>query len=173
MGVVRKQCGWSLLAQALGAAGWGIFFSISPIVEALFLTAILWIPLLLYLEFRRARRHGFLPGFLIRLATAALIVTAAAVAPVKWEDKTTVQGLSGQRVALAELSSAFRVPAERADLKITLPATAPTVRQAMRAVEEQTGLRCTIARCGNSATILWGAYPIGDVRIEEPLATAR
>jgi hypothetical protein len=174
VGVVGKQSGWSLLLQALGAAGWGVFFSIAPIVEVLFLTAILWIPLLLYLEFRRARRHGFLPGFLIRLATAAAVVTAAFLAPVKWEDQHGIEGLPGQRVTFVELSRHMRLtyPPSHTDRPITLASRFPTFREVIRAIESQTGLKCRVWRCANSMSILRGGY-VMSVSAGEPLATAR
>ncbi len=69
--------------QGSGALAWGVFFSVAPVVEVLYLGAILWIPLLAWREHARAKKYGFWPGFLLRLAVFAGVITLALLLPVK------------------------------------------------------------------------------------------
>lgn len=67
--------------QAIGGAGWGLFFVVAPIIEVL--VAVVWMPVLIACEWIRSRRYGFIPGAAVRLAVVGMIVAAAAHAPVK------------------------------------------------------------------------------------------
>jgi hypothetical protein len=153
----KKTTPKSLAIQAGGAVLWGIHFSVIPGEITIFTVLVL-----IWREFARTKKHPFLPGFLVRAAVISMIVTAAVLAPLKSEDRR-VEGLSGATVALQELSKAARMsvrPDEALALQVTLPSARPTVREAMRAVESQTNLRCTPGRCGTSVTPLWGAHII-------------
>jgi len=153
----------NLLWQALGAVLWGVFFSVTPIFDILVPGAVLWIPLFIWLEARRARKYGLLPGLFLRIAIIATMISAAIYLPTKPEDRKIVEGLSKTTVTLAELSrhAGIRVLPEHADVSVILPSTQPTLRQVIRAIETQTPLRCEVGRCGNGVTFLGGAYIMG------------
>lgn len=157
-----------LSVQASGAILWGVFFSIMPIVEVLVMGAVLWSPLLVWREFARSKKHGFLPGFVFRAAVIAAIVTAAVLAPVKFEDQFIVKGLPGKTVRLEELSRGMpiSVPDSHKDARIVLPSDRPTHRQAIAAIRQQTGLNYRTCRCGTGATVLWGTAPMGSYFVE-------
>jgi hypothetical protein len=142
---------------------WGAFFSVTPIFDILVPGAVLWIPLFLWLEIRRARNCGLLPGLILRVAIIATMITVAIYLPTKPEDRRIVEGLSKATVTLAELGrqAGIRMPPEHADVSVILPSAKPTLRQVIRAIETQTPFRCEVGRCGNGVTFLGGAYIMG------------
>src|SRR5262249_43312506 len=144
----RSKAG-DLLWQALGAVIWGVFFSVTPIFDILLPAAILWLPLFIWLEIRCARKYGFLPGFLLRVAIIATVITVAIYLPTKPEDRKIVEGLSKTTVTLAELGThaGIRMRTEHADVRVILPSARPTLRQVIRSIETQTPLRCEVGRC--------------------------
>lgn len=157
-----------LAVQALGAVPWGVFIVTAPIVEVLILLSPLWIVLLTLRERARARRYGFWPGAVVRLAVVLLIIGAAAGAPVKYLDEEIDAALPG-RMTLSEMEQyGHGVPAlhdgrrtwPRDDPEIAIPAGRLTVRELLQLIERQAGLKAKVACCGNGATILGGAYPI-------------
>ena len=149
-----------LLWGALGAVLWGVFFCVTPIYDLLVPGAVLWIPLGCWLEVRRARKDGFMPGFVLRLAIIVAMVTGAIYLPTKYEDRMIVHGLSASTVTLRELGrhAPISYAPKDADVTISLPSSQPTLRETMRAIETQTSLRCEAGRCGNGVTFLGGAY---------------
>lgn len=157
-----------LVVQALGAVVWGIFFCVAPIFEVLVLGAVLWIPVLIWRERCRTRKFGFLPGFIVRLAIVAGMVTAAVLLPTKHEDKL-VEGFTTTKVTLEEIGKHTRVfiPADEAATTIVLPSTKPSLREVIGAIESQTELRCNVARCGNCVSLYAGAYIIS-ISVRKP-----
>jgi len=153
----------SLAVQASGAALWGVFFAIAPIVEVLFMGAIIWIPLLVWREMARSKRHGFHPGILVRAAVVSAVVAIAIVAPVKDEDQRRVEGLTGNRGSLEELSKAVRmnVPEDRKHVQILLPSHRPSYRQVTRSIRQQTGMECRSIGCATGMTVLRGPATTG------------
>jgi hypothetical protein len=138
---------------------WGIFFSLAPVAEIIFLGAIAWVPLLVLLEALRSKRRGFLPGFLLRGTVAALVVLTAAAAPLKHEDRTRVGPLSANTLSLAALADELRphhVSIEATDetAMLTFRSTRPSLRELIREVETKSSLRYDPRGCGNGMTIL-------------------
>ena len=157
-----------LALQASGAVFWGVFFSVAPLAEVITMGFVIWLPILVWREVVRSRKHGFLPGFLVRAAVVSVLLTAAALAPVKYEDQWTVDGLKGNKVTFQELSEAMRIttPDEQKAVVIVLPSDRPSYRQALEAIHAQTGLRYRLGKCGNGATVLWGYAPMGRYSLE-------
>ncbi len=153
----------ALLAQGAGALLWGAFFSVTPIYDLLLPGIILWLPVLIWRERRRSAKHGFLGGFVLRAAAAALVMTAAVLFPAKHEDLLRVQELPGPRVTLTFLSTQrpFSCQESLPETEIVLPSAQPTLREAIGAMEAQGKVDCQILRCGNGVTLLWGAYIMG------------
>jgi len=153
---------WAI--QGAGAVAWGIFFSVAPVPEALFLGAILWFPLLAWREYVRAKRYGFWPGFLLRLAIFATIITVALLLPVKQQDTLRVGPFPKADVSLSEVSEQFsrraEFPVGRGDSLVRLPSLRPSFREVVAAVERDTGLHARVGYCGTGATLLGGGYPM-------------
>lgn len=149
--------------QGAGALPWGAFFSVTPIFDILVPGSILWLPLLVWRERRRTAKHGFLGGFALRVAVVAVVMTAAVLFPAKHEDLLRVQALPGPRVTLALLSTQrpFSCQETLPETEIVLPSAQPTLREAIRAMEEQGKVDCRVGRCGNGMTLLWGGYIMG------------
>lgn len=159
---VRKPSARLLAIQALGAAGWGVFFSVT-FLDLLLSGAPVWFPLLVWREAVRARKHSFLPGFLVRACVVAVILLAAAHAPLKDEDRRRIE-LPGSTVSLEELSKASRIRGFREeDLsnRVTLASNHPTLGEVVKAVEEQTRYVCSRGYCGVGVTVLWGKSIMG------------
>jgi hypothetical protein len=154
----------SLAVQALGAVPWGLFFSVMPFMEVLFLLSPAWGTLLILRERARAKRNGFLRGALVRLAVVIAIVAAAVWAPVKDLDQTV--GPLPPAITLQDLSRQYEVfhayPHIPPGFNPTLsfPRKRMTRREVLQSVKEQTGLKWTIVFCGNDVTFLGGAYPM-------------
>lgn len=148
-----------LLRQVAGALPWGLFFSLAP-TEVLFLGALGWVPLLVWRERIRSSRHGFFTGAVARLGVVAVIITTAALLPMKHEDGR-VGPLARQDVSLGELNAAeviYPLSDRRHDgVRIVLPSATPTRREVMQAITRQTGFKASINHCGNGATVLFGS----------------
>lgn len=158
----KLRQGWAILAwQAAGAAGWATFISVVPAL-ILVLSAILWLPLLVFCERRRSRRHGFLPGIIVRVGIAGALITSAAVAPLGQEDTEIIEPLPGRVVTLDVLkqSERFEIPRDAEKLQVTLPSARPRMREVVEAIEKQTGLRCEYRKCGCGMSVLWGSHVV-------------
>jgi len=164
--------GWSYSLQAMGALVWCLFFILSP-MEVLLLGSVVWIPLLIWREKLRSRRHGFLPGAILRGMLVLSVVVAAALAPVKYVDRRILQLPRGQltlgqlTTALEEQAVLLRFPNQHANRSVRLPGGSSKVRELIDLIEDQTGLRHRIKYCGNGSTVLWGGVPMGRIRFEE------
>lgn len=150
-----------LVRQTAGAIPWAAFFILAPFLEFVFLGAVLWLPLLIWRERRRAQRYGFLPGALCRAAVVAVIVTTAILAPTGPNERL-IRGLPSPTVTLGELDAAGVVILSSYDkyldpVTLTLPAAERTRPQLVQAITEQTGLRARMMGCGVGATLLFGA----------------
>jgi len=162
-----------LLRQAAGAVAWGAFFILAP-MELLFVGALVWIPLLVWRERRRARFYGFLPGAGLRLGIVVAIVMVAVHLPVKRED-VPLGELSQRTVTLGELAEAGMISPPDVKLepvRVLLPSTTPTKREIMRAIAEQTGLRANVSRCATGASILSGPS-VGSIHVSPRPAVAQ
>lgn len=154
------------LRHIAGALAWGAFFSVAPIHEVIEVGAVIWIPLLLFCEWRRSRRFGFLPGAAIRVLIVAGVVSAAIHAPLKYVDRT-VGPFPDETVEIENLETALRaqgIPARvyrgDEDKPVALPTHPVTVRELLASIEAQTGLLSRIAYCGTGKTLLFGLHPI-------------
>lgn len=145
---------------------WGAFFSLAPIAEVLFFGAILWVPVLLWIEIRSAKRRGLFPGVLVRAALTAGVVAAAIAAPLKHEDTSRVGPFSSTSLSLEALAKELRVEYrglsdEEKATKIELPSTRPLLKDLIGAVESRTRLRYVPYTCANGMTLLRGGAPLG------------
>jgi len=169
----RPGPGIRLLLDGLGAVAWGVFFIASPIAEVLFMGAVVWVPLLIWREWRRSRRPRFWPGLFLRVGIVTGLIMLAKVAPTKCEDQMRVGPLSAATLPLGRLAE--EVDKDRVSIKvgegkvreimIRLPSTTPSVRQLIDAVEATARFKYVPRKCGNSMTVLWGAYPIWGIEI--------
>ena len=82
-------------------------------------------------------------------------------APLKSEDTHRIS-LPDTSISLEALD---RIPPFRGNSQspeiVKLPSRTPTLREVTRAVESQTSYRCSIGRCGNGMTFLWGGSIMG------------
>ena len=152
------------MIQGSGALAWGIFFSVAPVVEVLYMGAILWIPLLAWREHARAKKYGFWPGFLVRFTVFATIITVALLLPVKQQDTLRMGPFSRVEISLSDVSEHFvgraEFPVARGHSVVRLPSLQPTFREVVSAVERDTGLHARVGYCGTGATLLGGSYPM-------------
>ena len=150
----------------IGAVMWGAFFSVAPILEVLTPGAILWLPILVFCEWRRSRRFGFLPGAPIRLAVAGMVVIAAIFAPLKYLDRsvgpfpTSPVPIDDVQAVLREHDVWIRLYPERHDQVVALPASRVNLRDLFASIKQQTGLQYRIGYCGNGKSLLFGPHPI-------------
>lgn len=148
----------SLWRQAAGGVPWGAFFIFAP-VDVLIMGALVWIPLLIWSERVRELRCGFWPGAVARLTVVAVIVTTAALLPVKYEDGR-VGPLPRVDMSFKELADGGVIypisDDEQLPVRVVLPSLEPTRREVMQAIIQQTGLNASIFHCGNGATVLFG-----------------
>lgn len=96
---------------------------------------------------------------MIRAVVVSIVVATAVWAPTKDSDLFVVNGVTAGTMTLEELSkkTPMIVPQDRLGMKVALPSNRPTIRQVMKAVQQQTGMDCTImGKCGVGSTILWG-----------------
>src|SRR5262245_13761311 len=160
---VRKSLFKSLMIQASGGILWGVFFSVMPIAEVLFMGAVVWIPFLIRREIVRSKKYGFLWGFLVRSAVVAGIVFAAAsYGPQKYENHQRIQ-LTANNVTLKELATAARMsgfPEEFLSTQLPLPSNNPTMREVMDSVERRTPYRCQPLCCANNMSVFGGGYVV-------------
>src|SRR4051794_29985317 len=154
-----KRSNQQLPRQMAGGVLWGLFFILAP-AEILVLGAVAWLPVLIWRERVRAVRYGFLPGIVAWLGVVMIVVTVAALAPTKHEDRR-VGPLARTDTTLGELEGAGVIYAlsnpQHEALHVRLPSTTPTRREVMQAIAQQTGFRASIFHCGNGATILFGS----------------
>lgn len=149
-----------------GAVSWGAFFSLAPIHEFIETGAIVWVPVLLFFEWRRTKQFGLLPGTPIRVLIVATMVWAATHAPLKYLDRT-VGPFSPSTVGIGELDAALRAhrvftethPHDH-DALVTLPARSVSLRELFESIETQTGLHYQVGYCGTGETLLFGMHPI-------------
>lgn len=163
-----------LLRQTAGAVAWAGFFILAPL-EILVPGALVWIPLLVWRECVRASRYGFFPGLLLRGAVIAAVVVVAACLPNKGWDRR-IPPLAQADVSLEELAAAHVIYPPRdeklARVRVRLPSTAPTRREVLQAITQQTGLKASPSGlCGNGASILFGAS-VGPIRVSVPRPNA-
>lgn len=160
------------LLQIIGASLWGLFFSVMPILEVLTFTAIVWVPLFIYLEVRRSRKYGFLPGGIQKFAIIGLMVMAASYAPYKYVDRIIEPVASNPtEITLREASTLyqeqlayFSFPRKLLEQTIVLPNSPMSLKQLIKSIEAQTGFSHDIGYCGNGSSILRGGFPIGGIR---------
>lgn len=158
----------TVLWQCCGGIGWAVFFVLSPF-DLLLLSALAWIPFLIWRERVRAARYGMHPGFAVRLGTIGVIVAIAAALPLKSEDQR-VGPLAQSELTLGELAAnGITYPlfdATHASIRVRLPSSNPTRREVMRAISDQTGFRTSIFHCGTGATVLFGGG-VGRITISD------
>ncbi len=173
----KPRRAWTTVVIKDGLVGvaWGVFFSVT-IFEFLFLGAVLWVPLLLWLEFRRSRKPVWLAGLLVRGGLCVAIIMAADRVSMKYEDINRVGPLSATTLSLEDLASElrpYRVHIDSRDAPlpsavIKMPSKSPTIRELIQAVEGASPFRYVPRKCGNGKSILWGSYPMGEIELEMP-----
>jgi hypothetical protein len=152
------------------ALAWGVLISIAPL-QLVAVASLLWVPLFVLGEWFWSRKHGVKPALLSGLGLVSAVIFGAAMMP-KSMDRPMIPGLTTPTVELGELAKQgflFSVPAGVEKVPVRFQTTAPTLRQAIRAIEAQTPLRCRVLRCGTGASVLAGDYPM-QVILEPPAA---
>jgi hypothetical protein len=100
---------------------------------------------------------------------AFIVVVAAAMAPLKFEDRVKLGPLRGNCVTVGEIGPLLHLPpaaqalgvdSETLDRTVCLASTHPTLRQVNNALETQLGLRLEFQWCADTYTVLWGAGPL-------------
>jgi hypothetical protein len=158
---------------AAAGAGIGALVSVMWILEVLLTVGpiVLGVVVAWLVSEAKARRLHLdtLPG----VATALLVMLAAHVAPVKFVDRRIEAILSSDelplRVLVEEFASDTRAVTSGAysETIVRLPSRRPTYRQLDAALRGQAGFRLRVGYCGNGASLLFGAHPIGPMTIEQ------
>jgi len=152
-----------LLIAAAGAILWGVFLSVIPIFEGLLLGFVIWLPVFCWREQVRSKKQGFWPGFAVRIGIIAAVIATATLLPLKHVDQVRVGPFPAAEVSLAQLAAPLRLQGpkyeERTQARITLASPNPTWREAIRAIEQQTGLRVRVGGCMTGVSLLTGPYP--------------
>jgi hypothetical protein len=142
----------------IGGLAWGVFFILTPL-DLLILGALVWIPLLVWTEYRWTARHGVRSGAGLRFVAALAVILCAIFAPTKYDDQrigplfqpTTTLGNLERLGVIYQLSN----PDLRTQA-ISFASLSPTRREVMQEISRQTDLRASVFRCGNGATLLFG-----------------
>ncbi len=149
----------NLPRQIADAVLWAAFFICAPFFEFIVLGVIVWLPLFGWRERVRSARYGYLPGAMWRFGVIGAMITLAALAPAKHEDRR-IGPLQHASVTLADLAAAKVIyplhEPQDAMLRIALPSATPTRREVMAAITNQTDLHARIYHCAHGATILFG-----------------
>lgn len=158
---VLRTCG-SLVGPSL----LGVVIVVSPLTDLATLTPLL-LPIGIYWEIRRGRRHGFFPMLPMRLSIIATIIALAVVLPARFEDRL-VDMTSAQLTPYDEYSmirsrdGALNVFVDERIEQLTLeyPPQPVTIAEALRMLETATGKKSRIGYCGTGASILGGPHPM-------------
>ena len=162
-----------LIPQAAGAAAWGLFFSTAPYDGALLLAAIAWVPILIWAERRRTRRHGFLPGALVRIAVVGIVLLGAYLAPLTYVERR-VPPLGVLSATLREVDSLHAERTGRAYPRlfailndsmvegtvVDLPTRALPRGEFLSFIGAQLGLEHRVAYEGGFTSVAHGPHPL-------------
>lgn len=164
-----------LLYQAAGAIAWAAWLVVVPI-ELLVLTAIAWIPLLIWRENKRSKKYGPVPGAVVRIAVMVVAVVVASKMPREYDrylDNTRVT-FDKLEMPVSDVIAICKTHpvayhtnwwgVDEADQKkrIKLPSQSLTLRELARELQTQAGLNYRHFACGNGTTIISGV-PLGQV----------
>ena len=163
--------GFSLLSMAVGATGAAVL-SVVPTIAW-----VLAVPLLVCIElglfFGGWRR--FARSFVSRVAAGTAVLAIAWALPTKPDDTIIVGPLPTTPVTIAELNDVFArhptVPLiggkDVSGLRVAgFSSDHVTLRRFLDELGTQTHRRAHMGRCGNGATLLFGASPMGGVWLE-------
>lgn len=151
-----------------GGLVWGAFFSVFP-VDMVFVSAIIWAPLLLAFElWGYSRRKSFRP-VVLKSAVALVVVLGCFFAPTKY--KNTAVDLNGVgTVAIGDLGlirdselSYMYFPTDMEAFTVTLPSKIMQLKDVIALIEAQTGLKHRLGYCGTGCNILFGCGPMGGI----------
>ena len=135
-----------------GAIGWTALLCLSP-ADLLLVGGIVFFPLYIACEVKRAKAVAFWPGFACR---AAIIVGTFATASwfnPKFEERLinpparTELTLAAYRDLLREQHIQFLIPETHRGVRLQVPAETRRVADVIRLVEQQAGLQSRVQRC--------------------------
>jgi hypothetical protein len=153
----------------LESAAFGLFLAASAF-ELVLLSSLLWLPLVIWRERHRAAYFGLMPGAAFRFGIVLIVLGAAILAPVKYDDYP-IPPVKYVNVPLAEVcddlrDQRFSVRAHADDYdQVYTPITFVTTRplspkQFAEALSNASGWQIRRFRtCGNGSSILFGSNP--------------
>lgn len=152
---------------------WGALCSVLWFELAGLLLATLLLVVFPFRIARRRRRGEPTRGMAFVLCGFIVVVAAAALAPFKFVDRAIPVELSSTRMPVDALLKELTRTGEFASRDVTvmhheeivLADRRPTYRELDADLRRQAGLELEVGYCGTSVTVLWGAFPIGPVRI--------
>lgn len=156
--------GWLLESAAFG------LFLAAGAFELVLLSSLIWLPLVIWRERYRAAYFGLMPGAAFRLGIVLVVLGAAILAPVKYDD-VPIPPVKYVNVLLAEVcddlrDQRFSVRAYSDDYaQVYTPITFVTTRplspnQFAQALSNASGWQIRRFRtCGNGSSILFGSNP--------------
>jgi hypothetical protein len=158
-----KWTGVGLVAGAVTSVLPAEVFLISPVILVVALSVAVS-------RARRERNHRLVLPVAVVFCVAVLVAAAATLVPLKFVDRTHLEGISANCVTLREVATASRTRVDALDEEalgrtVCFTSTRPSMREVFAAVEKQLGLSMRYLYCGNGATLLFGAYPMGDPRL--------
>lgn len=145
--------------------------SVAPF-ELFFLPPFLFIAFMLWsMRTLRGRHpgHQFL-GPIVSLVLAITVVLVAQAMPLKFVDRQTIQ-LESPCATVREVAARAELmpgplPPSFAETRVCVSSSNPTLREVMHVCEQQANVTVRVGYCGNGATFLWGAHPIGGPTFE-------
>lgn len=113
--------------------------------------------------------HQFL-GPIVALVPALAVVLGAQAMPLKFIDRQTIQ-LDAPCATVREVAARAEImpralPSTLPETRVCFTSSSPTLREVMRVCEQQANVAVLLGYCGNGATLLWGAHPIGGPTFE-------
>jgi hypothetical protein len=135
-----------------GALGWTALLCLAP-ADLLLVGSVVFIPLYISCEVKRAKAVAFWPGFACRAAViVGTFVTASSFNP-KFEERLvnppaqTELTLAAYRDLLRDQHIHFLIPESHSKVRLQVPAETKRVADVIRLVEQQAGLQSRIRRC--------------------------
>lgn len=135
-----------------GAVGWTMLLCLTP-ANLLLFGSVVFIPLYIACEVKRAKAVAFWPGFLCRVAIIVGTFTTASWLIPKFEDRIVQPPPHGELTLAAyrdwmrDQQVQFLIPETHRAIRLNVSTQPSRVAEVIRQVEQQTGLHARIRPC--------------------------